>query len=81
MANGTWLSNTVLVRLVSNDYSFIGRSTLKILKYYTLIRKSPTYFVRTKPTQQIEIQLSVIHNYASQYLGLVIGSEKPTAKS
>ena len=27
------------------------------------------------------IQLSVIHNYASQYLGLVIGSEKPVAKS
>ncbi len=24
-------------------------------------------------TQQLEIQLSVIHNYASQYLGLVIG--------
>ena len=32
-------------------------------------------------TQQLEIQLSVIHNYASQYLGLVIGSEKPSAKS
>ncbi len=32
-------------------------------------------------TQQLEIQLSVIHNYASQYLGLVIGSAKPAAKS
>ncbi len=32
-------------------------------------------------TQQIEIQLSVIHNYASHYLGLVIGSENPAAKS
>ncbi len=32
-------------------------------------------------TQQVEIQLSVIHNYASHYLGLVIGSENPAAKS
>ncbi len=35
----------------------------------------------TLVTQQLEIQLSVIHNYASQYLGLVVGSENPAAKS
>ncbi len=45
---------------------------------------SSVYTASVRPvytTQQLEIQLSVIHNYASHYLGLVIGIENPAAKS